>query len=695
MLALKNFCRNLRKVAQKQQSIKYDSDETVRHALLEFGVYMIFLTTATIVANSVQHFYMFYFNQTVEKLFLKRETETKYGKEVEFWNLVTTSDWWSFLEKNFLDGLHGDQNDVNSTKRLLLKDNMLLAPPRLRQMRVKSHSCEINDAFRRYFNSCYAGYSSGKEQRKAHYKGTQYYSKRQLDAITLKGEIAYYYGGGYVQMLTYEREANQKIFDNLKDIKWIDRGTRIVILEFVLLNSNAYMLENVKILAELPPVGGIVPSHQLQPLKFSLWMEKDAFLHVAAIIYYIMAGFYTFEEVTEIRTIGPSAYCKSLWNVLDVLVLLLAYFSFFYNLVHPVLLNRSINAAQEDDTRFHSIDNLCYWNTIYIDAMGVCVFLIWIKIFKFIGFNKTMLQFSTTLSRCSKDLFGFAVMFFIVFLAYAQLGLLLFGASHPDFRDFGTSVITLMRMFLGDFEYQLIEEANYFLGPVYFITYVLLVFFILLNMFLAIVNDTYAVVKSEFTEGNTNLGDYIIHLWGNCCSTLKKCFRRRRKELEDVDVKRKTAIELEKSSVDFSSSEPTADTRTRSITPRTQARLELSGILREYFEELSPELIDQNGRYEDTSSVAANADEIRRRKTELWTLEYKAHVHRMRQVFALGLVLNSCLQITIKKAGGRISPQSHGCLDVCLSVNLEAIRHRQEADDTNLFMHLAMGVRCS
>uniref|UniRef100_A0A1A9UTI0 Uncharacterized protein n=1 Tax=Glossina austeni TaxID=7395 RepID=A0A1A9UTI0_GLOAU len=615
MLALRNFCRNLRKVAQKQQSIKYDSDETVRHALLEFGVYMIFLTTATIVANSAQHFYMFYFNQTVEKLFLKRETETKYGKEVEFRNLVTTSDWWSFLEKNFLDGLHGDESDVNSTKRLLLKDNMLLGPPRLRQMRVKSHSCEINDAFRRYFNSCYAGYSSGKEQRKANYKGTQYYSKRQLDAIALKGEIAHYYGGGYVQMLTYEREANQKIFDNLKDIKWIDRGSRIVILEFVLLNANAYMLDNVKILAELPPVGGIVPSYQLQPLKFSLWMERDAFLYIAAIVYYIMAGFYTFEEITEIRTIGPSAYRKSLWNVLDVLVLLLTYFSFFYNLVHPALLNRSINAAQQDDTRFHSIDNLCYWNTIYIDAMGICIFLIWIKIFKFIGFNKTMLQFSTTLGRVSADESTFRLS--KMFLAYAQLGLLLFGASHPDFRDFGTSVITLMRMFLGDFEYQLIEEANYFLGPIYFVTYVLLVFFILLNMFLAIVNDTYAVVKSEFTEGNTNLGDYVIHLWGNCCSTLKKCFQRRRKEVEDVDVKRKTASELEKSSVDLSSSEPTADTRT-SITPRTQARLELTGILREYFEELSPELIDQNGRYEDTSSVA---DEIRRLKHRVDLLE--------------------------------------------------------------------------
>lgn len=71
-------------------------------------------------------------------------------------------------------------------------------------------------------------------------------------------------------------------------------------------------------------------------------------------------------------------------------------------------------------------------------------------------------------------------MFMIVFLAYAQLGCLLFGATHPDFRDMATSVITLMRMFLGDFEYKLLEQANYVLGPIYFISYIMLVFFILL-----------------------------------------------------------------------------------------------------------------------------------------------------------------------------------------------------------------------
>lgn len=71
-------------------------------------------------------------------------------------------------------------------------------------------------------------------------------------------------------------------------------------------------------------------------------------------------------------------------------------------------------------------------------------------------------------------------MFGIVFLAYAQLGLLLFGTKHPDFRNFVTSILTMIRMILGDFQYNLIEDANRVLGPIYFLTYILLVFFILL-----------------------------------------------------------------------------------------------------------------------------------------------------------------------------------------------------------------------
>lgn len=71
-------------------------------------------------------------------------------------------------------------------------------------------------------------------------------------------------------------------------------------------------------------------------------------------------------------------------------------------------------------------------------------------------------------------------MFLIVFLAFAELGVLLFGSQNGDFRDLLTSVTTMLRFILGDFDYTEIEKANRFLGPIYFISYIIFVFFILL-----------------------------------------------------------------------------------------------------------------------------------------------------------------------------------------------------------------------
>ena len=50
---------------------------------------------------------------------------------------------------------------------------------------------------------------------------------------------------------------------------------------------------------------------------------------------------------------------------------------------------------------------------------------------------------------------------------------------------------------LGDFNFDELEQSNRILGPIYFIFYVFFVFFVLLNMFIAIINDTYADVRKD------------------------------------------------------------------------------------------------------------------------------------------------------------------------------------------------------
>lgn len=71
-------------------------------------------------------------------------------------------------------------------------------------------------------------------------------------------------------------------------------------------------------------------------------------------------------------------------------------------------------------------------------------------------------------------------MFFIVFFAFAQLGYLLFGTQVKDYSTFGRAVFTLLRLILGDFNFEAIEAANRVLGPIFFLSYIFFVFFVLM-----------------------------------------------------------------------------------------------------------------------------------------------------------------------------------------------------------------------
>merc|ERR1719428_2644427 len=151
------------------------------------------------------------------------------------------------------------------------------------------------------------------------------------------------------------------------------------------------------------------------------------------------------------------------------------------------------------------------------NLVAIAVFFAWIKVFKYISFKKTMTQLQNTLASCTKDIAGFAVMFFIIFLAYAQWGYLIFGTQVQDFSTYMDSIFTLFRIILGDFNFKEIEDANRILGPIFFITYVFFVFFVLINMFLAIINDTYAEVKEDLgnKDNPIDIAKYIKKRYDN------------------------------------------------------------------------------------------------------------------------------------------------------------------------------------
>jgi len=238
-------------------------------------------------------------------------------------------------------------------------------------------------------------------------------------------------------------------------------------------------------------------------------------VQICEYIYVVFILYYIIEEAFEIHK-HKVKYFYHFYNILDCTVIILSIVGIGFNVYRSIHVDKLLdgilkNSNSTVEDQYANFEMIGFWQTRYNDMAAIVVFVAWFKVFKYISFNKTMTQLNETLAKCAKDIMGFLVMFLIVFVAFMQWGFLLFGTQVKDFSTVGDSFFTLFRIILGDFDFEAIENANRILGPFYFLVFVFFVFFVLLNMFLAIINDTYGAVKDELAERKNEfeISDYF------------------------------------------------------------------------------------------------------------------------------------------------------------------------------------------
>nr|XP_016852422.1 PREDICTED: polycystic kidney disease 2-like 1 protein [Anolis carolinensis] len=440
-----------------------------------------------------------------------------------------------------------------NTQSYIYYENLLLGVPRMRQLKVQNNSCVVHDDFKEDISGCYDVYSEEKEDRSPFglLNGTawQYHTEEELDGSSHWGKLTTYSGGGYYIDLKMSREESAESLQVLKENLWLDRGTRAVFVDFSVYNANINLFCVLRLLVEFPATGGAIPSWQIRTVKLLRYVSTwDFFVVSCEIVFCVFIFYYVVEEMLELH-IHRLQYFTSIWNILDIVVILLSIVAIGFHIFRTIEVNRLMGQLLKNPSIYADFEFLAFWQTQYNNMNAVNLFFAWIKIFKYISFNKTMTQLSSTLARCAKDILGFAIMFFIVFFAYAQLGYLLFGTQVENFSTFVKCIFTQFRIILGDFDYNAIDNANRILGPIYFVTYVFFVFFVLLNMFLAIINDTYSEVKEELSnqKNELQLSDILkqgynrtlmkLKLNKDRISDVQKALQKGTKELEFEDFK--------------------------------------------------------------------------------------------------------------------------------------------------------------
>ena len=285
----------------------------------------------------------------------------------------------------------------------------------------------------------------------------------------------------------------------LKTNKWIDEYTRAVMLDVTIFTTEHNLFTTVTPMVEFPEIGGTFPDSSIVK-TYKVYRYVTSFDNMVQILEYVFVGliaFYTLEELWELYK-KRFSYFGDVWNYVSWANLIILYVVLALRVGSLLILN----AFDFDGATVQYVDfpPIAEFATQELNVSSLNYFLMYISFFKFMQNVPRMNAILLTISSAAFDLLLFMVMAIVVQFGFSCAFYVCFGAQLSQYSTFGEATGTLAKTLLGDFDYEAMSEANSTMAPVLFYLYQLFVFFILLNMFLAIINDSYAEVKENQTD---------------------------------------------------------------------------------------------------------------------------------------------------------------------------------------------------
>lgn len=94
-----------------------------------------------------------------------------------------------------------------------------------------------------------------------------------------------------------------------------------------------------RLVVEFPATGGAIPSYQIRTVKLIRYISTwDYFILGCEMVFCLFILYYVVEEILELR-IHKFSYFKSIWNILDIIVIMVRKSYFFISYKHVIFSN--------------------------------------------------------------------------------------------------------------------------------------------------------------------------------------------------------------------------------------------------------------------------------------------------------------------------------------------------------------------
>eukprot|EP00656_Telonema_subtile_P013049 TRINITY_DN16615_c0_g1_i1.p1 TRINITY_DN16615_c0_g1~~TRINITY_DN16615_c0_g1_i1.p1 ORF type:complete len:639 (-),score=164.91 TRINITY_DN16615_c0_g1_i1:53-1969(-) len=415
--------------------------------------------------------------------------------------------------------------------------NSVLGGVRIRQLRTKANYCNNTvgtiTSFGAVSFDCYQEFGTDSEDTAAFGSSSQYtWTSAQANGAVAFGtehktfsstSLVRYGGSGYVAQLSTDRTTALAELVALNANGFYDKHTRVVFVELATYNPSINQFLNVQLMFEGLAAGQFIPqanigAFTLFPIR--LGSTKTVVLAITYTLYALYIVYFVGSELADM-VLEPNM-AQTLAEVPPELYRAVAYWkrpfyyffklTFVWELVHVAnilvmvvgVYEWVLFLASSEQDEYNLNTTLSTWTNHYpftshaelvrqLNALNL--FLSFFKLFKYMQLSVRLNILWLTMRQARPFLVGFTFMFLLVFFGFALTGFVLFGSRHVQFASTFRSIRALFGFLFGDFDYTEMRTQQPMLAPLFFYGFLIIVLFVMINIFIAILNNSFSDVS--------------------------------------------------------------------------------------------------------------------------------------------------------------------------------------------------------
>ncbi|CAH1237995.1 PKD1L3 [Branchiostoma lanceolatum] len=501
-----------------------------RAAVLEVIVFGLFVTVIMLTAYQERSPLAFYMTQNVKGQIV----------EGDFSGIKDIESFWSWVEHDLIPTTRSAEwyNGQATTADTVLQD-MLTHPldaVQLRQVRLKQ------------------GMDSSKRDRQQYRYGNMYADITDTNQYCFPyfGLHGTYHTGGYLAPLGKTRASGLRSATFLQQRRWLDERTRAVFVELILYNPHANLFSSMTLVVEFTNLGAAYKGAEVVTLRL---IQHDAILLL--VLRAVLAVFILFFAIKEVKRLlsRPMEYLTDFWSWMELLVIIVGVATLGVYFNAQAIIDEAAEQRTSSSAIFSLYKSAVSWFQVYTYLLALLICCGTLKFIRLLRFNSHVHALTMTVRKSSRPILQFTFMAGIVLMAFTQMGNFLFGTKLQDYKNIPTSLQSLCTMMLGSFDFDALVDGHWVLGPLMFFSYQVMMQFILLSMFMAILMDVYAEESQDpNTDSDLRMVGFIRETTseavGKANRTLSNVGKRNSKKTDqtgtpDLDNRRKFSKVLE------------------------------------------------------------------------------------------------------------------------------------------------------